>query len=89
MMRVPIWVLAVHDCEVAQVDGFKSRDLVIDLGQPSPESVAPLRGEPMTGDQLVDDAGGRGLSNVGTYQTLGAALSACEGRLNWAPPVRR
>jgi hypothetical protein len=61
-MRVPIWVLAVHDCEVAQVDGFKSRDLVIDLGQPSPESVAPLRGEPMTGDQLVDDAGGRGLS---------------------------
>ena len=34
---------------------FKSRDLVIDLGQPSPEPVALAAGQP-TGDQLVDDA---------------------------------
>ena len=36
--------------------GFESRDLAIDLGRSSPEPVAPLRGEPMAGDQLVDDA---------------------------------
>jgi hypothetical protein len=30
-----------------------------------------------------------GFRYVGTYQTLGAALQACEARLNWAPPVRR
>jgi hypothetical protein len=29
-----------------------------------------------------------GFKYIGTYQTLGAALSACEARLNWASPIR-
>jgi hypothetical protein len=30
-----------------------------------------------------------GFKYIGTYQTLGAALAACEARLNWAPPTWR
>ena len=29
-----------------------------------------------------------GWREVGCYQTLGAALSACENALNWYPPAR-
>jgi hypothetical protein len=38
---------------------------------------------------LVGRTGSRSFRIIGTYQTPGAALEACEGQLNWYPPTWR